>query len=86
MTNPVYTGAIVSQTKLYRFKIGTIGDKRPEDWIVVEGQHEALIDRGSNKFFTSRCRTAYTYCTLYGGLKSERWKRVKQTRRDRYKS
>lgn len=47
LTNPVYTGAIASQKMLYRFKIGTIGNKRPEDWIVVEGQHEALIDRQS---------------------------------------
>ena len=29
------------------FKIGTIGEKKPEDWIVVEGQHEPLIDRMS---------------------------------------
>ena len=66
MTNPVYTGAIASQKKLYRFKIGTIGDKRPEDWIVVEGQHEALIDRGSNKFFTSRAvqPTRTVRCTV----------------------
>ena len=34
----VYTGAIASQKKDYRFKIGTIGEKKPEDWIVVEGQ------------------------------------------------
>ena len=39
-----------TKKKLYRFKIGAIGDKRPKDWIVVEGQHEALIDRGSNIF------------------------------------
>ncbi len=47
--NPVYTGgAIASQKKDYRFKIGTIGgEKKPEDWIVVEGQHEPLIDRMS---------------------------------------
>ena len=32
----VYTGAIASQKKEYRFKIGTIGEKKPEDWIVVE--------------------------------------------------
>ena len=44
LMNPVYTGAIASQKKDYRFKIGTIGEKKPEDWIVVEGQHEPLID------------------------------------------
>ena len=47
LMNPVYTGAIASQKKDYRFKIGTIGEKKPEDWIVVEGQHEPLIDRMS---------------------------------------
>ena len=35
LMNPVYTGAIASQKKDYRFKIGTIGEKKPEDWIVV---------------------------------------------------
>lgn len=47
LMNPVYTGTIASQKKEYRFKIGTIGDKRPEDWIVVEERHEAIIDRTS---------------------------------------
>lgn len=45
LMNPVYTGAIASQKAHYKFKIGTIGDKKPEEWIVVEGQHEAIIDR-----------------------------------------
>ena len=56
LSNPVYTGAIASQKKLYRFKIGTIGDKRPEDWIVVEGQHEALIDRSSFEVVQEKLR------------------------------
>ena len=58
LMNPVYTGAIASQKKDYRFKIGTIGEKKPEDWIVVEGQHEPLIDRMSFDIcllYTSRC-------------------------------
>ena len=45
LMNPVYTGAIASQKKEYRFKIGTIGEKKPEDWIVVEGTHEPLVDK-----------------------------------------
>ena len=45
LINPVYTGAIASQKKEYRFKIGTIGEKKPEEWIVVENQHEPLVDR-----------------------------------------
>ena len=58
--NPVYTGAIASQKKDYRFKIGTIGEKKPQDWIVVEEQHEPLIDRKSfdivqNKLKSRQC-------------------------------
>ena len=45
MANPVYIGAIASQKVNYRFKIGWMGDKKREDWIVVEGMHEAIIDR-----------------------------------------
>mgnify|MGYP001116570123 CR=1 FL=1 len=44
LMNPVYAGAIASQKKDYRFKIGTIGEKKPQDWIVVEQRHEPLID------------------------------------------
>ena len=71
--NPVYTGAIASQKKDYRFKIGTIGEKKPEDWIVVEGQHEPLIDRMSfdivqNKL-KSRQRPGQTNeISLFAGL------------------
>ncbi len=45
LINPVYTGAIASQKKLYKFKIGTIAERKPEDWIIVEGMHEALVDQ-----------------------------------------
>ena len=45
LSNPVYIGAIASQKADYRFKIGWMGDKSPEEWIVVEGMHEPLIDR-----------------------------------------
>lgn len=47
LRNPVYTGTIASQKAHYRFKIGTIGNKKPEEWIVVEGQHEPIIDKKS---------------------------------------
>lgn len=43
LINPVYAGCMASQKKNYRFKIGTIGEKKPEDWIVVEGTHEAIV-------------------------------------------
>ncbi len=45
LMNPVYTGAIASQKKNYRFKIGTINEKKPEEWIVVENQHEPIITK-----------------------------------------
>ena len=73
LMNPVYTGAIASQKKDYRFKIGTIGEKKSEDWIVVEGQHEPLIDRMSfdivqNKL-KSRQRPGQTNeISLFAGL------------------
>ena len=47
LINPVYTGAIASQKAHYKFKIGTIGEKKPEEWIVVEGCHEPIIDKRS---------------------------------------
>jgi len=45
LMNPVYIGSISSQKKHYRFKIGTISDKKPDEWIVVENCHEPIIDR-----------------------------------------
>ncbi len=45
LINPVYTGAIASQKKNYRFKIGAINEKKPEEWIVVENQHEPIITK-----------------------------------------
>lgn len=45
LSNPVYIGAIASQKVNYRFKVGWLGDKKPEEWIVVEGMHEPIIDR-----------------------------------------
>lgn len=45
LENPVYIGAIASQKVNYRFKVGWLGDKKPEEWIIVEGMHEPIIDR-----------------------------------------
>lgn len=47
LINPVYIGAIASQKVYYNFKIGVIGDKKPNEWIVVEGCHEPIIDKNS---------------------------------------
>ncbi len=73
LINPVYTGAIASQKKEYRFKIGTIGEKKPEEWIVVENQHEPLVDRKSfdivQRKLKSRQRPRQTgEISLFAGL------------------
>ena len=57
LMNPVYTGAIASQKKEYRFKIGTIGEKKPEDWIVVENQHEPIVDRKTFDIVQSKLKS-----------------------------
>ena len=70
LMNPVYTGAIASEKKDYRFKNGTIGEKKLEDWIVVVRRHEPRMDRMSfdivqNKL-KSRQRPGQTNdCLLY---------------------
>jgi len=43
--NPVYIGAIASQKQVHKFKTGWIRDKKPEEWIIVEGMHEPIINR-----------------------------------------
>ncbi len=50
LQNPVYYGAIASKKYVYRFKLGVIKEKHPDEWIVVENQHEPIVDR--NTFFT----------------------------------
>ena len=41
--NPVYIGNIASQKSNYKFKVGWIGDKPQEEWIIVENTHEPII-------------------------------------------
>lgn len=45
LINPVYYGAISSQKRYYRFKLGVLGEKQPEEWIVVENCHEPIVDK-----------------------------------------
>lgn len=45
LQNPIYYGAIASQKRYHLFKHGDIGDKKPDEWIVVEGCHEPLISK-----------------------------------------
>lgn len=57
LINPVYTGVIASQKKLYKFKIGTIAERKPEDWIIVEGMHEALVDQDTFDIVQSKLKS-----------------------------
>lgn len=45
LMNPVYIGCMASQKRHYRFKIGTIGEKKPDEWLIVKDTHEPIIDR-----------------------------------------
>ena len=47
LINPVYYGAVASQKKNYRFKIGTMGNKKPDEWIIVENCHDPIIDKAT---------------------------------------
>ena len=57
LMNPVYAGAIASQKKDYRFKLGAIREKKPQDWIVVEQRHEPIIDRRSFDIVQGKLRS-----------------------------
>ena len=47
LINPVYYGAMASQKKNYRFKIGTLSEKKPDEWVLVEGTHDPIIDKAT---------------------------------------
>lgn len=47
LKNPVYYGAIASQKKNYKFKVGTISNKDAKDWIIVKNMHEGIIDKAT---------------------------------------
>ena len=73
LSNPVYIGAIASQKVHYRFKVGWMGDKKREDWIIVEGMHEAIIDRDTYDIVQEKVRSrkradAWGNFSLFSGL------------------
>ena len=45
LINPVYYGAVASQKKNYKFKVGVINEKKPEEWIIVDNCHEPIISQ-----------------------------------------
>ena len=48
---------MASQKRHYRFKIGTIGEKRPDEWLIVEGTHEPIIDRATFEIVQEKLRS-----------------------------
>lgn len=44
LMQPAYIGSIASQKNICAFKLGWMGYRSPEEWIVVENTHEPIID------------------------------------------
>lgn len=47
LINPVYYGAVAGQKKNYKFKLGVLGEKKPNDWVIIEGMHDPIIDQNT---------------------------------------
>lgn len=73
LINPVYCGDICSQKKNYRFKLGVLNEKKPEDWVTVTDMHEKIVDRDTFELIQekiksrSRPRDTGNY-SLFAGL------------------
>ena len=73
LINPVYTGAVSAQKKSYKFKLGVLGEKKPDDWIVVENMHEPIIDQDTfdmvqEKIESRKCQRGDGTYSLFAGL------------------
>ena len=73
LANPVYIGAIASQKMNYRFKLGVIGEKKPEEWVCVEDMHEPIIDRTTYDMVQQKVKSrqrpdAWGNYSLFSGL------------------
>lgn len=73
LANPVYIGTIASQKSEYKFKVGWIGAKKPEDWITVENMHEPIIDRETFELVASKVKSrkrpdAWGNYSIFAGL------------------
>ena len=73
LENPVYYGAIASQKQHYYFKLGSIGKKMPDQWIVVENCHEPIIEKRTFDVVQEKIRRRQhppgeTRHTLFAGL------------------
>lgn len=73
LINPVYYGAVSSQKKNYKFKIGVISSKNPDEWITIENMHEPIIDQDSFdivqwKIKSRKCLRGNGTVSLFAGL------------------
>ena len=73
LINPVYYGAISSQKKNYKFKVGVISEKKPDEWIIVEHMHDPIIDQDTfdilqSKIASRKCSRGDGTVSLFAGL------------------
>ena len=73
LINPVYYGAVSAQKINYKFKIGVLSEKKPEDWIVVEGMHDPIISQDvfdivQEKIKSRKCVTGDGTTSMFVGL------------------
>lgn len=73
LINPVYYGAVSSQKTNYKFKIGVISSKKPDEWITIENMHEPIIDQDSfdivqRKIESRKCSRGDGTVSLFAGL------------------
>ncbi len=73
LINPVYYGAVSSQKVNYKFKIGVISSKKPDEWITIENMHEPIIDQDSfeivqRKIESRKCSRGDGTVSLFAGL------------------
>ena len=73
LTNPVYIGTICSQKVNYRFKVGWLSDKKPDEWVTVEGMHEPIVDRETFDLVQEKIRSrkrpdAWGNYSLFAGI------------------
>lgn len=73
LANPVYIGTIASQKSEYKFKVGWLGEKAPEDWITVENMHEPIIDRETYELVQDKVKSrkrpdAWGNYSIFAGL------------------
>lgn len=73
LINPVYMGDMASQKRNYRFKVGVINEKKPDEWVVVENTHEAIVDKATftivqNKIKSRKRDISGQQPSLFAGL------------------